>query len=166
MSRQPLPAPLLAPSAPSARKAIIAGILVATALFTPMVAGAGPVMAHHHHMMGKTPEERAESVEQRITTLHTRLQITPGEEASWRAVAAVMRDNEARMRAMVLAREAEPAHHVDALEDLRTYEHFVQAHVDGLKQLRGVFEVLYNTMPDDQKLVADGVFAKFGDRHH
>lgn len=146
------------------RKAAIAALLGATMLFSPL-ASADTMSHHHHHMMAKTPEERSESVEQRIAMLHTKLQITPAQEASWSAVALVMRDNETRMQSMITAREAEPAHHVDALEDLRTYEHFAQAHVDGLKQLRASFEILYNTMPDQQKLVADEVFEKFGHSH-
>ncbi len=146
------------------RKANVLALLSASMLFAPLPASATPA-AHHHHSWTKTPEQRAESVEERITALHTNLQITPGEEADWSAVAQVMRDNEARMQTMISVRRAEAPHHVDAPEDLRTYERFTQAHVDGLKQLRASFETLYAIMPAGQKLVADEVFRKFGHRH-
>ncbi len=146
------------------RKPAMAGLLGAAMLFVPLAASAQPV-GHHHHAAAKTAEQRVESLDDRIASLHTRLQITPAEETDWNAVAQVMRDNEARMQGMIAARKAEPPHHVDALEDLRTYERFTQAHVDGLKLLRSSFETLYMTMPDSQKLVADDVVRKYGHRH-
>jgi hypothetical protein len=146
------------------RKAAVAGLLSASMLFAPLAASAQPDV-HHHHAGKKTAVERAESLDERIATLHTNLRITPAQETNWNAVAQVMRDNEARMQGLIAARKAEPVHHIDAPEDLRTYERFTQAHVDGLKLLRSSFETLYQTMPESQKLVADEVFRKFGHRH-
>ena len=51
-----------------------------------------------------------------------------------------------------------------AVQDLKTYEKFAQAHVTGLKNLSASFEILYRAMPDAQKKVADGVFQNFGRR--
>jgi len=68
------------------------------------------------------------------------------------------------MQAMITAKKSEPAHDINAVEDLKNYEMFNQAHVDGLKVLISSFEVLYMTMPDDQKHLADDVFRKFGHR--
>lgn len=141
------------------------GVVLGAALLALPAIAAEPTSHYHHHVWGKTPAERAESIEQRIDMLHGKLQITAAEEPDWHAVADVMRGNETHMQDMISAREAEPAHHVDALEDLRIYEHFTQAHVEGLKALRTSFETLYNTMPADQKLIADGVFDKFGNGH-
>jgi hypothetical protein len=45
-----------------------------------------------------------------------------------------------------------------AVEDLKTYQKFAQAHVDGLKNLISSFEDLYAAMPDAQKKIADEVF--------
>jgi hypothetical protein len=47
---------------------------------------------------------------------------------------------------------------LSAVDDLKTYEKFAQAHVDGLKNLISAFTSLYDTMPDAQKKVADKVF--------
>jgi hypothetical protein len=140
-----------------------AGLMSATFLFAPFAASADP-MATQHPMRHASSQARMETVEQRITRLHTELRITPSEEVSWTAVAQVMRDNEARMQGMISARAAEPTHDLDAVEDLKTYERFTQAHVDGLKMLISSFETLYNTMPVDQKHLADQVFQKFGHR--
>src|ERR1700722_7181862 len=43
-------------------------------------------------------QAQAETVEQRIDSLHTQLQITPQEETKWKAVAQTMRDNPAAMQ--------------------------------------------------------------------
>jgi hypothetical protein len=146
------------------RLAVIAGLLGSAAFFTPFAASADPLSGHHRHPHHATSEERAESVEQRISSLHASLKITPEEETNWTAVAQVMRDNEARMQGLISARAAAPAQSEDAVEDLRTYEQFTQTHVDGLKMLISSFETLYNTMPADQKRLADQVFQKFGHR--
>jgi len=140
----------------------IAGLLGASVLLAPVAATAGTTSSHHHAHM--TSAERAETVEMRITKLHTELKITPAEEVNWTPVAQAMRDNEMKMQAMITAKKSEPAHDINAVEDLKNYEMFNQAHVDGLKVLISSFEVLYMTMPDDQKHLADDVFRKFGHR--
>ncbi len=140
----------------------VAGLASATLLVGPAVFSAEPSSHYRHHVWGKTAAERAETVEQRIRTLRASLHITPAQEAGWEGVAHVMRENETRMQDMISAREAEPVHHVTAPEDLRTYERFTQAHVEGLKLLRASFDTLYATMSDAQKLEADAVFDKFG----
>jgi hypothetical protein len=138
-------------------------LIAIAAVLAPPAAMADPIATHHHARHG-TPALQAETVEMRITELHTQLKITPDEEADWAPVAQAMRDNELRMQAMISTRKAEPVHDVNAVEDLRTYERFNQAHVDGLKGLISSFEVLYKAMPDDQKHLADDVFRKFGHR--
>ena len=49
-----------------------------------------------------------------------------------------------------------------AVEDLKTYEDFTKAHLDGMKNLRSSFESLYSAMPDAQKKNADKVFQSYG----
>ena len=99
-----------------------------------------------------------QTVDQRIAQLHTELKITPGEETNWQAVAQAMRDNAAAIRK--LATENASRHNLTAVEDLQRYTQFAQAHVDGLKNLTGAFETLYNAMPDPQKKLADQVFQR------
>jgi protein CpxP len=107
---------------------------------------------------------KPESVEERIASLHTALNITPKEEPDWSAVAKAMRDNAATMQKLAADKHAQSPDSATAVDDLKTYEKFAKAHVAGLKSLTSSFEKLYNTMPDAQKKVADQVFQSFG-RH-
>ncbi len=94
--------------------------------------------------------------------LHKALKITADEETNWAAVAQAMRDNDAAMHSLVAEGQETKAVRVSAVDDLRRYEKFTQAHVDGLKNLIASFETLYNAMPDSQKATADEVFQRFG----
>jgi hypothetical protein len=107
---------------------------------------------------------KGETIDQRIADLHKSLKITADEETNWTAVAQVMRDNDAALKVLAAARTAENREKVSAVEDLKMYEKFAQAHVDGLKNLISSFETLYSAMPDQQKLVADGVFRAVGQK--
>ena len=102
------------------------------------------------------PVRRAETVDQRIATLHAELKITPAEETDWQAVAQTMRDNVAAMQKLASDKTSQSG--MTAVEDLQTYQQFAQAHVDGLNKLIASFSTLYNEMPDPQKKLADQVF--------
>jgi len=136
--------------------------LAGTALFvnSPVLAAdpgtAVPHKAVHH--------SKNETVEDRIADLHKSLKITADEEANWAVVAQAMRDNDAALKTLVAARTSEAGDKLSAVDDLKMYEKFAQAHVDGLKNLIGAFETLYAGMPDQQKLVADGVFHAVGQK--
>jgi hypothetical protein len=116
--------------------------------------------AFQHHAPMSAGMNR-ETVEQRISSLHQALKITPDEETNWSAVAQTMRWNEAAMQKLIAARKAEAPHDSTALDDLKTYETFNRAHLEGLKDLIASFGTLYNAMPDAQKAVADHVFQRF-----
>jgi acyl-coenzyme A synthetase/AMP-(fatty) acid ligase len=129
----------------------LAGIsLFATSPVAAADTGAAPAKSLH--------QMKHETVDQRIADLHKSLKITADEETNWAAVAQVMRDNDAALKVLAAARTAEKGDKISAVDDLKMYEKFAQAHVDGLKALISSFETLYNAMPDQQKLVADGVF--------
>jgi hypothetical protein len=104
---------------------------------------------------------KPETVEQRITMLKSALKITPSQEAKWDKVATAMRENAAAMDKLVKDKEAK-AQNITAVDDLKTYQDFSQAHLDGLKNLTSAFESLYDSMPADQKKNADQVFHNFG----
>jgi hypothetical protein len=103
-----------------------------------------------------------ETLDQRIDMMHAALKITPTEEADWTKVADVMRRNDSDMQKLVADRQARVPHELSAIDDLKTYQSFTQAHVDGLKDLVASFATLYAAMPADQKMIADHVFAKYG----
>jgi len=107
-------------------------------------------------------QAKADTIEQRIASLHESLKITAAEEANWTPVAQTMRDNAADMEKLVVAKKAQSPANMTALDDMMNYQTFAQAHVDGLKKLNATFKVLYDAMPDAQKLVADETFRNFG----
>jgi hypothetical protein len=128
---------------------------------------ASPLMAADQvQKVSTSRESKAETVEQRIVKLHKELKITAGQEDSWSHVAQAMRDNASAMEKLIADEKAAhpAAQTVGAVEDLKTYEAFSQAHVDGLKNLIAAFSTLYDSMPDAQKKIADQVFANSG-RH-
>jgi periplasmic protein CpxP/Spy len=102
-----------------------------------------------------------QGVEQRITQLHAELKITPDQESKWNSVAQAMRDNAANMEKLVAEKRQQGPQNMSAVDDLKTYQEFTQAHLDGLKNLTSAFSSLYDSMSDQQKKNADEVFAKF-----
>jgi hypothetical protein len=106
----------------------------------------------------KAVENPRETVEQRITNLHASLNITAGEEANWNGVTKSMRDNAVAMEKLAADQSARDPATMTAVDDLKIYEKFSQAHVDGLKSLTASFQILYQSMPDAQKKIADKVF--------
>ena len=139
----------------------IAALLGAACLVGPTGAAAQTPAHHHHH---HSAAQARETVEIRIATLHSELNITPDEEGKWGAVAQVMRDNEADMQKMVAERQGAAPQGGSAVDELKTYERFTQAHVSGLKNLISSFETLYAAMPAPQQAIADHVFQHFGHR--
>lgn len=103
-----------------------------------------------------------DTIDQRISSLHAELKITPAEESDWQAVATTMRDNAAAMDKLA-SDKAASATTMTAVEDLQTYQQFAQAHVEHLKKLTAAFETLYKAMPAEQKKIADEVFER---SHH
>jgi protein CpxP len=157
-------------SRPITRSVAIAALLGATILAGPLtVARADGISAASIQLAQAVPpqvaatpataETKAETVEQRITSLHAALNITAPEESDWSNVAQAMRDNAAAMQKLVTEKMAQAPADMTAVDDLNTYVKFAQAHVDGLKNLTSSFDTLYKSMPDAQKKIADQVFA-------
>jgi hypothetical protein len=149
--------------APRKQSLAFTAVIGASLLVMPLAAQAQVAMRTSMHSGASASMMKHETVEQRITMLHTSLKITPSEEAQWAPVAQAMRDNEASMQKLIAETNATP-HPLNAVDDLRTYERFTQAHVNGLKTLISSFETLYQAMPDRQKMLADQVFRKFSAR--
>jgi hypothetical protein len=156
-------------SAPKARSVAIAALLGATMLASPLYAARADLVtigefqlaqaaAPQKHAAAATTETKGETVEQRITALHTALKITAEQDKQWNAVAQAMRENAAAMDKLIASNRTTPPQNMTAVEDLKTYQKFAQAHVDGLKNLIASFGTLYTAMPDTQKKIADTVF--------
>ncbi len=144
-----------------ARAALFSALLAAAPVFAasaqpagdPSTTG-GSSMAPHGSQAGTA----ADTIDQRIATLHEQLKITSAEESDWKAVAETMRDNAHAMEQLASEKQSTSTS-MTAVEDLQTYSAFAQAHVDHLKKLTSVFETLYKAMPAQQKKLADQVFA-------
>jgi hypothetical protein len=108
---------------------------------------------------------KSETVDDRITSLHSALKITPAEETRWNAVAQAMRENAAAIDKVATEAQAKPPQSTTAVEDLRLYQRFADAHANGLKNLISSFTSLYNAMPEAQKKTADSVFAASRETH-
>jgi protein CpxP len=149
----------IAVTAPIVRSVAIAALMGATILATPFAAArAEQNVAPQNQAAAGATETKGESVEQRITNLHAALKITAEQGTQWNAVAQAMRENAANMDKLVAADRTTAPQNMSAVEDLKSYQKFAQAHVDGLKNLIASFDKLYAAMPDAQKKVADGVF--------
>ena len=148
--------------APLVRSVAITALLGATMLATPLAVTRVLAQTATTTAAATSTETKGETVEQRITTLHASLKITPDEEKSWNSVAQAMRENAAAMDKLVAANRTTPPQSMTAVEDLKSYQKFAQAHVDGLKNLTSSFATLYDAMPDAQKKNADQVFQTSG----
>ncbi len=146
-------------TAPMMRSLAIASLLGATMLVSPAIAQTNE---QKPPAAAAATSSKPETVEQRIVSLKASLKITPDQEAKWTAVATSMRENAAAMDKLVTAKRAQPAASMTAIDDLKTYQEFSQAHLDGLKNLIPAFKALYDGMPADQKANADQVFQKYG----
>ena len=156
-------------SAPIARSFAVAALMGATMLATPLATTRADTVANAAFQLAQaaTPKTQAgaaatdtkgETVEQRITNLHAALKITPDEDSKWNAVAQSMRENASNMDKLVADSRTTSPQSMTAVDDLKMYQKFAQAHVDGLKNLIASFSTLYSAMPDAQKKVADQVF--------
>ena len=103
-----------------------------------------------------------ETVDERIAKLHTELKVTPDEETKWGDVAQVMRDNGAAIDKLIATETADAPKEPTAVDDLKSYQKFAQAHADGLTNLITAFESFYNAAPPAQQKRADQVFENFG----
>lgn len=143
-----------------ARSATLMAVFGAGMIAAPLVA----VQAQTAHTtVAARQQAKAETVDQRITMLHSALKITPAEETDWQAVAQTMRDNAAAMEKLAADKASQT--NKTAVEDLQTYEQFAQAHVDGLHKLVAAFQTLYGTMPPAQQKLADQVFQQSRQKH-
>jgi len=156
----------IAMSASFARSVAIAALMGAAIFSSPLAARADTAtnaaiqlaQAARSQAGAGATESKGETVEQRIKDLHTALKITPDQEAKWNEVAQDMRENAAAMDKLVAEARKTPLQNMTAVDDLKMYQKFAQAHVDGLKNLLSHFEAFYAAMPDAQKKIADAVF--------
>jgi periplasmic protein CpxP/Spy len=146
--------PFSYPTALGVAAAVLLGFIVLATATPSLAASPEPGLAT------AGTASKTDRVEARIKELHTKLKITPAQEALWDNVTQVMRDNGKTMEALITAR-SEKAGTMTAVDDLKSYSEIAEGHADGLKKFIPVFEPLYASMSDAQKKDADTLF-----RHH
>ncbi len=107
--------------------------------------------------MADTDPNLVGRVEQRITDLHAKLQITPAQQPQWDRFTMVMREN---ARSMVKGFDArvEKLPTMTAPESMQSYATMSMEHANEMQKLVPAFTALYATMSDAQKKVTDTVF--------
>jgi periplasmic protein CpxP/Spy len=152
---------LFNPLARSLAIASVAGAALLAGSLTPVAAQTPPDDKKPPAAAAAT-SSKPETVEQRIEMLKGALKITPQQESKWNAVAQAMRDNASRMEKLVAEKRKIAPEKMTAVDDLKTYQDFAQAHLDGIKHLTSSFKSLYDSMSPDQKTNADTVFESYG----
>jgi periplasmic protein CpxP/Spy len=108
-----------------------------------------------HNMAGK--------VEQRITDLHARLQITAAQQPQWDQFILVMRDN-AQTMDQTFQHRVQTISAMTATENMQSYALLASTNAQDVQKLVPAFQALYDTMSESQKRTADQVFRD--DAHH
>jgi hypothetical protein len=151
-----------------AATALIALPIFAAGAFSTAAAAAGtgdPTVVHPSSGGGQgatsgRPEARHSAegtIETRIADLHTRLEITPAQQADWDQFAQVMRDNARTIDETFQQREkALPG--LTAIENIESYAQLTTEHSREVLRLVPAFQALYDKMSDAQKHRADEVF--------
>ena len=144
--------------------------LLAVAAFLALQAAASaqsaqaPATAAPPTVATPTLKSAQERVERRIAELYAQLKITPAEQQQWDQFAQVMRDN-AREMDEVFTQRAQQYESMNAVQNMQSYEHVAETHAQQLQKLVPAFQNLYNSMPDQQKQIADQVFRANAAKH-
>jgi hypothetical protein len=98
-----------------------------------------------------------DDAERLFARLQDQLKITPEQEAQWKPVADVMRENAKTLHDLHVAKMAKVDNQT-AIEDLASYRELAEAHYQAAKRLEEAFGTFYASLPPDQQKLADTVF--------
>ena len=135
----------------TARAVIIMVGFLATAIF----ATAHPAMASQGKVKSST--NAADHVETRIKQLRTAIKITEVQEPLWNNLIKVMRENAKEMDDLIKEKTATPKVK-NAVEELKFHLTITQTQIAQMEEFIPLFEALYISMSDEQKLSADSMF--------
>jgi len=110
-----------------------------------------------------TPQSMEARVEQRITELHEKLQITPAQEPAWKKFADTMREN-ARKMDQTFEKRVDQMQSMSALENMKSYARISREHAEDVQALLPPFQALYGKMSPTQRQTADQVFREDANR--
>jgi hypothetical protein len=98
-----------------------------------------------------------QAIDQRITTLQTRLAITSAQLSDWNAFAQVMRDN-ATSTNQLFQQRAQNAASMSAVDNMKSYAAIARSYADDTEKLATAFASLYAKLSPEQQKTADQLF--------
>jgi hypothetical protein len=101
--------------------------------------------------------DATDRVEKRISDLHSKLGITPAEQALWDKFAQVMRDNAQQISQSAGARAAK-LRDMSATDNMQSYAQLAMLHAQDLQNLSAAFQPLYAAFSPEQQRTADAMF--------
>jgi protein CpxP len=102
-------------------------------------------------------QKRADVVEERITELHSQLNITEQQSKQWDAFAQIMRDNATKTDGAFRDRAAKLAS-MNADDAMKSYAALAQQHAENMQKLSSAFSDLYAVLSPEQKTAADALY--------
>jgi TolA-binding protein len=103
------------------------------------------------------PTNIEQNVEQRITDLQSKLQISAAQKPQWDRFTQVMRDN-ARDMDKVFQTRVQSMDSMNAEANMKSYAEIASHHAQDVQRLVPAFDALYASMSPSQKRAADEVF--------
>jgi hypothetical protein len=137
-----------------------ATVIVVMAAFLSVIflANANPSFASDKKKSSATAETSAvDQTESRIKQLHGALKITEAQEALWKNLTQVMRENAKDMDALTKG-NAEKIKTMNAVEYIKFHSQITEAQLSQQKKFIPPFEALYAGMSDEQKKITDTIF--------
>jgi hypothetical protein len=135
-----------------------------TQAMRPMPGAGDPTVTRPAPAASTTAQGRKEAahtmgsqIEQRITDLRRKLQITPAQEPQWTTFTGVMRDH-ARSMDTTFQRRVQGMPEMNAVQNMQSYAQVSAAHAADMQRLVAPFESLYSTLSERQRATADKVF--------
>jgi predicted lipid-binding transport protein (Tim44 family) len=120
----------------------------------------GPMMLmmHGRGMMGGMPFQH---VEGRLAFLKTELKITPAQQPQWDKFAEAFRSVAKNAQSMMqqMMQGGGSAHPAKAPDLFARYETMLTTRLDAVRSVKSVFDPLYATLNEEQRKIADEVFA-------
>jgi len=111
----------------------------------------------------ETAQSMEAKVDQHISELHDKLQITAAQEPEWKKFAQTMHDN-ARKMDKTFETRFEQLDTMNAVDNMRSYARVSQQHAQDVQALVPPFQALYGKLTESQKHTADEVFREDANR--
>jgi LTXXQ motif family protein len=106
---------------------------------------------------GEAVTASSDRIESRIKELHKMLHVTAAQEAPWKNLTQVMRDNAQVMVALQNQRVAD-TQSMNAVDSVKSYASVIDAHRAGMMKFVPAFTAFYDSLSDAQRKTADSMF--------